>query len=288
MAFLFANSAGDTLTGTTLEDTLFGQGGDDILNGLGGDDVLIDGAGSDTLNGGGGNDLLINQGGQGDTFNGGAGNDTLFDEMGGFVSQNPAFTHIIVDLANGVRGPNHFPNDDILNSIENYEARGSLNVFVYGTNGANLLETSRGADLLRGAGGADTLMGGAGKDRLYGDNGNDTLFGELGADRLYGGKGQDRLDGGRGNDKLVGGSGADTFVFLKGNDKDRVTDFNASLDSLAFDGDYFTLGQDGADFVAAYASVSNGNVVFDMGDGDTLTLLGVSSLSGLGDTIEIA
>lgn len=73
----------------------------------------------------------------------------------------------------------------------------------------------------------DVLKGNGGNDILQGLNGRDSLLGGDGTDRLLGGLGNDRLNGGTGRDTLTGGAGIDTFIFVKGNQIDIITDFDA-------------------------------------------------------------
>jgi Ca2+-binding RTX toxin-like protein len=63
----------------------------------------------------------------------------------------------------------------------------SLQAWLYG---------GAGNDLLKGGGGVSLLMGGAGDDTLIGGSGRSVLIGGLGADRLVGGPGDDLLIGG--------------------------------------------------------------------------------------------
>ncbi len=181
---------------------------------------------------------------------------------------------------------------------------------IHGGGGSDLIEANGGADLVRGQAGADTLSGGAGDDLIYGNKDtdrlvggggadtlfggqqSDTVFGLLGADQVYGNKqndtlhggldddslfggqqddllygqfGNDRIDGNRGNDTLYGEDGIDTFVISKGDD--WVMDFNTAQDKIETADAYSAITQ----------SVSSGNLVLSDSDGDTLTLLGVTS-----------
>ena len=169
---------------------------------------------------------------------------------------------------------------------------GSTSSLIYGRNGDDTLSGGAGNDLiygnkdadrLVGGGGADTLFGGqqsdtvfglSGADQVYGNKQDDTLHGGLGDDNLFGGQqddllygqfGNDRIDGNRGNDTLYGEDGIDTFVISKGDD--WVMDFNTAQDKIETADAYSAITQ----------SVSSGNLVLTDSDGDTLTLLGVTS-----------
>ena len=181
---------------------------------------------------------------------------------------------------------------------------------IHSGGGSDLIEANAGGDLLKGQRGADTLSGGAGDDliygnqdadrivggtgmdtlfggqqsdvafgltgadQVYGNKQNDTLYGGVGDDSMFGGQnddlvfgeiGSDRMDGNRGNDTLFGGDGADRFVISKGND--LVQDFSVAEDRIE------TLDA----FSAINQAVINGSLVLTDTDGDTLTLIGISS-----------
>ncbi|THD82871.1 calcium-binding protein [Aliigemmobacter aestuarii] len=136
-----------------------------------------------------------------------------------------------------------------------------------------------------GLAGNDRLKGQSGNDVLFGGSGSDRLFGGNGKDRIDGGNGKDRIDGGKGNDKLTGGFGADDFVYNGG--ADRITDFSARQnDEIVLNRGALGLGNRTAEqVVRAFAEDAGTSVVFDFGDGNTLTLARVGSLAGLADDI---
>ncbi|TDR78309.1 calcium-binding protein [Paludibacterium purpuratum] len=134
-----------------------------------------------------------------------------------------------------------------------YGGDGNDELYVLGNSVDAFLSGGRGNDLLVGGLGSNTLIGGSGDDRLFGNIGNDVLEGdgmddELlslsdphnfqagGNDTLWGGGGNDTLIGGKGNDTLTGGSGRDTFVWDRQDlgGVDRVTDFDVKEDYLKF------------------------------------------------------
>jgi len=121
-----------------------------------------------------------------------------------------------------------------------------------GNGGNDSLTGGKGTDWVTGGAGNDFLSGWGGNDHLMGSAGNDRMFGQEGVDRLFGGNGRDYLSGGDGNDVLVGGAGADTlfgdsggdsFVFdtaLTGAaDKDKILDFDPSVDVIELDNSIF-------------------------------------------------
>jgi len=114
--------------------------------------------------------------------------------------------------------------------------------------------------------GEDVLLGTDGANILKGHGGDDSLYGRVGNDRLYGGANSDFFDAGNGADRLYGGSGADVFHFDRGEDNDRIYDFQNDADRLEFDG--FTSGFDPFDF----ADQDGAAVVFNLGGGDRVTV----------------
>ncbi len=138
-------------------------------------------------------------------------------------------------------------------------------------------------ELIYGGVNADTIKGGGGIDWLFGNDGNDNIYGDAGNDILFGGRGNDFLYGGAGNDILRGGTGSDTFVFGAGGiGNDTIDDFDLVQDQLTIDSSYASSMAE----LAALASNVNGALVIDFGNGDTITLEGLSTgdLQSLGIT----
>lgn len=296
---LIGTAFDDLLTGTSSANKLTGLDGADTIYGNGGSDKVYSGDGDDEVYLGNGSDFALAGNGV-QSFFGGNGTDTIsyYDSNGG----------VTLDLASNSASRSWANND----SIENFEnATGSRtgNDNLSGTSGANTLKSHGGsdklygrsgadklyggadADLLQGDGGTDRLYGGSGKDSLYGGSGDDTLYGSSGADSLFGGNGDDklngggnadRLDGGNGNDIFDGGAGADTFHIDHGKDNDTISDFEDDTDLIQLDNFTFAGGLDAFDF----ATEIDGNVIFDFGDGDTLTVLN-ATISQLGNDLEM-
>ncbi|MCC1493196.1 hypothetical protein J1C49_11285 [Cognatishimia sp. F0-27] len=100
-------------------------------------------------------------------------------------------------------------------------------------------------------------MGGADDDLLEGNAGNDTL------------------DGGSGDDVMRGGLGADQFVYTAG--ADVVVDFQP-VDGVQIAASLLGASPEVED-LRDFASLDpSGNLVFDFGDGNRLTLLEFSNL----------
>jgi hypothetical protein len=148
-----------------------------------------------------------------------------------------------------------------------------------------IISGTAGNDFIRRAGDGRVAPAGyndttgitTGDDVVNGLAGDDIIFGDSGNDVLNGGPGADVLDGGPGNDALTGGPGPDTFVFAPGNRNDTIRDFSAAA------GDRIDLSAFAADPGAQlqiFAAQVGADTVLNFGNGDTLTLLGVTA-SGL-------
>ena len=239
----------DTLNGDDGNNMLIGQSGADALWGRGGEDSMYGNNGNDTLSGADGNDVLF--GGRGaDLLDGGSGFDTV-----DFATQNA----VIVDLRKPENNKNSAVGDTFL-SIEAFSG------------------TER-RDGFYGDGSANSFFGRDGRDVLVGRNGNDSLVG--GADN-------DFLNGGGGLDQMYGGSGADRFVFGVGDGADVIFDFSAAEgDVLRFTQAMVGTANSGKRIVDDYGSISGGSAVLDFGNGDRLTLVGLTSLDDLERAIQI-
>ena len=236
----------ENATGGAGDDRLYGNADDNALSGGAGRDILRGDDGDDRLQGGAGGDSLL----------GGAGSDWAV--YGG--------TGLRADLANPGANLGEAAGDSF-RSIENLEGGGARDL-LYGNAGDNALTGKAGNDTLKGRAGADVLTGNAGADRLQG---------EVGADHLFGGGGRDMLEGGGGNDVLTGGPGRDLFVFDRG--ADVITDFNG--DALSFDSALWGGAPLSAAEILDFARVHDGNVLFNFGAGNRLTIADYTDLNGL-------
>lgn len=247
-------------------DNIKGGDGDDLIFGENGYDVLFGGAGVDALYGGNGKDS-IRGGNDDDIVDGGNNNDKLWGDAGN-------------DVINGGGG-----NDKLYGGVGNDELIGGWgNDTLSAGAGDDRLFGGGGADIMNGNNGDDLIDGGTGSDAVRGGGGNDVILGGGGNDNLFGGAGSDTISGGVGRDKMAGDGGADTFVFGDGDGADLVRDFNVSEDLLDLTGIFIPLGDDliFANPYEAFASQVDADVVFDFGNGDTLTLQN-TSLEGLSD-----
>jgi len=202
-----------------------------------------------------------------DTLDGGIGDDVLFGGVGADVliggthkdraQYSESLTAVILDLAAPSRNTGEAAGDS-------YD----------------------GIEGLAGGKFSDDVSGDSGANQLFGREGNDSLYGREGDDYLNGGANSDRLEGGEGDDTMRGGTHADTFVFSGGNDV--IEDLHLSQgDLLALqDGVVSQVkGLSGAQVLAQFGTVEDGNVVLRF-DGDlSVVLEDIDSMAGLGSNI---
>ena len=304
----------DTLSGTSTGNRLSGAGGNDTLYGLGGNDTLDGGAGNDSILGGDGHDAIsggagddyLHSGYGNDTIDGGADADRLYGSYGDDIliggagadiinggvgandtaSYTTASSGVTVDLTTGANNTGDAAGDTysgievILGSEFNDTLSGTStgnrlsgaggNDTLYGLGGNDTLDGDAGNDSILGGDGHDTLDGGTGADYLHGGYGNDTIDGGADADSLYGSYGNDTLNGGAGDDLLHGGSGNDVFVFEGNWGNDTVQGFYNGFEHL-------DLSNSGLIFSNLIISQVGSNTVVDGGNGNTITLTGITS-----------
>lgn len=281
-----AGAGNDTLwagAGDTGADVVAGGDGNDIMGGSAGDDFLIGGGlddgenldlvtenesatadGSDTLFGGSGDDTLlaggwddnVNDNGRyddGEAVTSGTGNDKIWSGDGD--------DRVVAAAGNDVLGGGL--GDDTIEA-------GNGNDVLYG--GRDVGDSGLN-DVLHGGAGNDTVYAAEGNDMVTGGSGNDNLFSGSGTDTVDGGGGNDTLWGGGGDDSFTGGSGNDLFIFSAGHGDDTVTDFNVADDTLQLNNtttDFISSAD-----VSAASSMVSGNLVIDLGGGDSVTLVGL-------------
>ena len=236
----------ENLTSTALgEQALTGNALDNVIAGGEFNDTLLGLGSDDTLHGNGGDDTLI--GGTGDdTLIGGTGDDTMVGGAGNDV-------YIVDSLGDTVTEAANAGTDEVETALASYSLAGIANL-------ENLIGTALGGQTLTGNALDNVIAGNGGNDTLDGGAGNDTLIGGTGDDTMSGGLGDDILVGGVGADALTGGAGNDTYVV--DNIGDVVTE---------------AAGQ-GTDTVQSSLSYTLG------ADVENLTLTGVASLYGVGNT----
>lgn len=133
--------------------------------------------------------------------------------------------------------------------------------------GADTVIGGLGWDVINGGAGADILRGNDGNDEISGDFGRDMIFGGDGDDMLNGGDGQDDIFGGQGDDMIEGGAGDDMFLFIGGDGRDIIRDFE-----LRGDDDTVVVDVEGFDSFADVQAValqhaSGVNLNFGVTDG---------------------
>ena len=180
----------------------------------------------------------------------------------------------------------------------------SLNNYIFGGAGANVLDGGYGNDTLDGGTGADTMIGGKGDDVFWVDNSGDVVSEMVGggtdivvsyvsyslsglqvenlnlqgtddinatgnslANYMTGNDGNNRLNGGYGADLLQGGLGADTFVFSTASGADTIADFSAG-EGDSIDVHAYTHGVVQSGFITQ----SGGDVVISLGGSNVITV----------------
>lgn len=214
------------------------------------------GSGHDTLSGNNANNFMAGNAGN-DHMSGGLGNDTM---QGGAGRDT-----MIGGLGNDTY---YVDGQDTVTEAAN----AGWDVVIAGVNhrlGANVEE-------LRLVGTART-----GEGNVL----NNTLIGNDLANVMHGYAGNDRLAGGRGNDTMTGGGGADVFVFNSG--RDVITDFQNNIDTIQVDDALWGNAPRSIAQVLQFASVSGGNIVFNFGNGNTLTVQNMTNIQALSDDLAI-
>lgn len=202
--------------GSTRGDTLYGTDGSDLLYGDKGNDSLVGRGGGDSLFAGAGQDQLVGTS-SADVYFGGAGFDVL--------DYGDSDAGIRVYLDTNVMSGGH-AEGDVATSVEN----------IFASDHNDRLRGDDANNFLRGRDGDDIVRGENGADRVAGQDGDDMVFGGRGSDRVFGGAGNDYVSGGSGNDLMKGEGGADTFHFKRGDDYDRIRDFQNNTDTLLLEG----------------------------------------------------
>lgn len=309
--------------GNALNNSIFGNGGANLLRGHDGHDNLIGGAGDDTLIGGAGNDAMRGGAGN-DLLRGVDGIDTAIYVGNGAMrvdlsNQSWQFTGQGRDMLLGIENLRSGGGHDRLtgDAGSNILNAGAGNDTLIGGAGHDTLIGGAGADSLIGGAGHDVYwidhlgdrtveQAGGGIDRILsvinvdlarpggvyahienvvlGGAGHISGFGNAGANLLMGNGGANVLAGRGGDDRLTGNGGADVFIFGRGDDQDRIMDFQDGVDRLRLQGfaDVETLAQ-----ARAHATQTGADVVFDFGDGDRLVVQGMS-VDALMDDLIIA
>ena len=183
-----SSTAAFDLVGSDLNNEIYGNDGANILNGRAGNDMLSGLGGADTLIGGAGADEL----------RGGAGDDRYFlDNVSDRVieiageGRDRVFTSVSFALAAGADIEFLQAADQFSTTALNLSGS-SIDNFIYGNNGVNVLSGAGGADVLYGYAGNDTLRGGTGLDITNGGAGDDSHFVDSASDIVQEAAGEGR------------------------------------------------------------------------------------------------
>ncbi|SPH16896.1 Calcium-dependent protease [Defluviimonas aquaemixtae] len=304
-------------------DIVFARNGDDLVDLGDGNDTVVVGIGSDTLVGGAGIDNInyyysssgvrvdllhntVSAGyAAGDAISGfervygsNTGNDTLRGSnddnfIRGYGGNDIVFDRGGDDIVQLGTGNDIVVAGDGVDIYDGGSGGGDEVSYYYSASGVRIdLRTNSSSG---GWAGDDTISGfervsgsNTGNDTIIGSTVNNVLRGNGGNDILNGLEGNDLIDGGTGNDILVGSSGADSFVFRGGHRADRIADFSSSDgDILLLDDTLWAGTLTASQIVSTFANVIGGNLVFDFGGGDVLTLDDLTVTAGLESQITI-
>ncbi len=155
--WLHGSDHGDTLGGDGGRNYIYGSAGGDTISGGAGVDILAGGAGADVITGGDGKDML----------------DYRRSDAG-----------VLVDLATGSASGGH-ATGDTFSGVERLGGSGHDDV-LSGDDYRNFVFGRDGADVIDGGGRNDLLRGGAGDDRFlfHSFDGEDTIEGGSGSDTV--------------------------------------------------------------------------------------------------------
>jgi Ca2+-binding RTX toxin-like protein len=268
---LVGSSRDDRLTGDDEVNRIESGAGDDVVALGAGADRAFTGSGDDEVDGGNGSDR-IEAGSGNDTIDGGGGTDTILAGSGadrilgnrGADDITGASGRDVIVAGSGADTVSAGSGDDRVTG-------GSGGDEITGGSGDDVVTAGSGSDEVRTGSGDDRVQGNSGRDRIVTGSGDDRIQGGSDDDRIEAGSGRDRLNGDAGNDRLSGGGDADVFEFGRGGGRDVITDFADEVDRIALAG----FGSDrGA--VRDQARQDGGDVVFEFGGGDRLTVQDIS------------
>lgn len=306
----FGPATGDLAPGETIAwDTI------DTAELIGADIDYTGSAGDDVIKGGMGIDSFLSSEGD-DFYNGGAGDwDNInyrSDPSGVYVSLTKGtatdgwgdtdtikniemvFGSMFDDTLIGTTGTQIFrgyAGDDVINGSggkqdqvrydKDAQFGGLSGVTVnlkkgYAIDGFGDRDTLKNLENVLGSDSADKITGSGGNNRLQGKAGNDVINGLGGNDVLLGDDGKDKLNGGTGNDDLYGGNAADIFIFDDNFGTDEIFDFSTAGKKEKIDLSDVTSIATYKDLMNNHISDVGGNAVIDDGNGNTITIYGVT------------
>ena len=263
-----ADSAGTDINSGAGDDTITGGAGADTIAGGADDDTIDGGISEDAIDGGDGDDLINLTSVFGDdTIVGGEAGETNGDTVSGST-----LTEDVVVTFDGDEQGDFVSQDG--NGSANFEEIEAVETGLGDDTVDATLDTT-GVTIITNEG-EDVIIGGAGDDSIDAGDDDDTItFGQ--------------------NDTVLGGDGADEFIIQPtAGGMGVIGDFDPTTNvdnTVIFDPDN-PPNQDDNDFVdlsgffaninelrAANTPNGDGDVVLDLGDGQTLTLVGVSDVT---------
>nr|WP_231402355.1 calcium-binding protein [Caenimonas aquaedulcis] len=303
-------------TGNATGNYITGNEGNNAIDGGAGADTMVGGTGDDSYFVDSKSDVVLE-------YSGGGG-DAVWSSIS--YTLPDYVENLVLQGAATVGTGNAWNNTLMGNALDNRLYGNDGDDQLEGSDGNDLLVAGAGNDILWGDGGADTLNGGTGDDYYHIDEsdtliegtggGTDTveayfsftlannfetliltgsanidgtgntmansLVGNDGNNVLSAGAGTDFLNGGGGDDTLTGGTGVDRFWFGPGSGDDTITDFQ-TIDRISLYTNFF---DNGAGVLAATTDVG-GNAVIDLGDGNSVTLVGVLKASLTAGSFEV-
>lgn len=319
---VLAGSGSDYILGNGANNLIRGGAGRDTIYGFSGNDRLYGDQGADRLIGGQGNDIYFAD--MNDTLieAAGAGIDLVYSHVNFRLGAHLENLNLSLGSARYGTGnwlDNRLIGNNAINVLQGLAGNDTLeglggNDTIYGGNGNDRIVGGAGRDLLSGGAGNDTYVtdgrdvisegtaGAAGgidtvraavtvslatnvENLVMVSGGVQHGFGNDLSNVLTGGSGANFLSGNGGNDTLIGGGGADNFVFRSGHD--RIADFTDNVDTIRIDDVAWGGGARSVAQVLADAEVIGGNTVFDFGNGNTLTVVGVTNVALLQNDLVI-
>ncbi|RCW85090.1 M10 family metallopeptidase [Paracoccus lutimaris] len=302
--YVLSNSASNMIRGGAGSDTIYGFSGNDTLFGDQGADRLIGGAGNDVY-------FLDQSDIVSEAVDGGI--DTVYSIMGyrlGAELENLNLSRGVARSGVGNQLDNNVIGNNAINVLQGLGGADTL----FGSGGNDTLFGGNGDDWLNGGNGRDLLSGGAGND-IYSTDGQDVIseaagggtdtvratttlalaanvenlvmvgtgvqhgFGNALSNVLRGNAAANFLSGNDGSDTLTGGGGSDNFVFRSGGD--IITDFADDVDTIRIDDAAWGGGARSVAQLLADATVVGGSIVFDFGNGNLLTVNGLTNVAAL-------
>jgi Ca2+-binding RTX toxin-like protein len=223
---------------------------DGVIDAGGGRDIVVNtgaiGGYMTSVNLGTGNDRFVNSGSAAAVF-GGEGKDT-FDIRGGTVGS-----------LNGGAGNDVYLLKDA-----------SVKITEGAMDGKDMVKSTVSYTLASDAELENLTLTGKNNIDGTGNGLNNHVTGNTGKNKLFGMDGADTLSGGKGADLLTGGADADTFVFRSHFGKDKIADFENTVDHV--DLSHWSGVDSFADLKAHHLTVSGNDLVIHNGT-DMLTLV---------------